>query len=85
MAGEKNRYSSIIKRIFQSKYKSGMREVEFKRSEFDMFAKGLNIVLPLNLGDIVYSFRYRVSLPESIQKTAGKFRNLDHGQSIKAD
>src|SRR5579864_5966420 len=72
MAGEKNRYSSIIEKIFQSKYKPGVREVEFERSEFDKFAKQLNIVLPLNLGDIIYSFRYRVALPKGIQDTAGK-------------
>ncbi len=72
MAGEKNRYSSIIESIFKSKHKRGMRELEFERAEFVKFAKELKIVLPLNLGDIVYSFRYRVALPESIQSTAGE-------------
>jgi hypothetical protein len=72
VAGEKNRYSSIIERIFKTKYKNGMKEVEFARSEFEKFAKDLSVVLPLNLGDIVYSFRYRASLPQSIQQTAGK-------------
>jgi hypothetical protein len=56
--------------IFKSKYKKGMREVEFARAEFETFSKSLDIVLPLNLGDIVYSFRYRAALPESIQGTA---------------
>ncbi len=32
MAGEKNRYSSIIERIFQSRHKPGTREVEFERA-----------------------------------------------------
>jgi hypothetical protein len=30
----------------------------------------LNVVLPKNLGDAIYSFRYRVSLPNSISGTA---------------
>ena len=58
--------------IFKSKYKKGMREVEFARTEFEAFSKSLKIVLPLNLGDIVYSFRYRSTLPNSIQVTANK-------------
>jgi hypothetical protein len=69
-AEKDNRYSALMASIFKSKYKRGMREVEFARAEFETFSKGLKIVLPLNLGDIVYSFRYRAALPESIQSTA---------------
>jgi hypothetical protein len=65
-----NRYSALMASIFKSKYKEGMREVEFARTEFEAFSKILEITLPLNLGDIVYSFRYRAALPESIQATA---------------
>ncbi len=65
-----NRYSALMASIFKNKYKKGMREVEFAREEFRTFAKELRIELPLNLGDIVYSFRYRAALPESIQGTA---------------
>jgi|SRR5947209_6967333 len=72
MAEEKsNRYSILIESIFKSKYKAGMRELEFKRTEFDKFAGDLKMVLPRNLGDIVYSFRYRAALPRAIQATAG--------------
>jgi hypothetical protein len=60
-----NRYSALMASIFKSKYKKGMREVEFARAEFESFSKGLKIALPLNLGDIVYSFRYRAALPGS--------------------
>jgi hypothetical protein len=67
-----NRYSALMASIFKSKYKKGMREVEFARAEFESFSKGLKIALPLNLGDIVYSFRYRAALPDSIQETAKK-------------
>lgn len=68
---ENNRYSALMERIFEAKYRPGMREVEFGRTEFNPHAKALKIVLPLNLGDIVYSFRYRAELPAKIQKTAG--------------
>src|SRR5205085_4025938 len=50
----------------------GMSEVDFERAEFEKHAKDLNITLRLNLGDLIYSFRYRVTLPESIQSTAGE-------------
>lgn len=66
-----NRYSALMEKIFEAKYRPGMREVEFERAEFNPHAEDLDIVLPLNLGDIVYSFRYRAELPATIQKTAG--------------
>jgi hypothetical protein len=68
----KNIYTSIIKKIFHSRHKRGMREVPFERGDIVKFGKKLKIDLPLNLGDLVYSFRYRAALPATIQKTAGK-------------
>jgi hypothetical protein len=65
-------YASIIEKIFQSKFKPGMREVDFEREDITTFAKKLRVRLPKNLGDLVYSFRYRRAFPESIQSTAGK-------------
>ena len=47
-----------------------MTEFEFERSELNSNAKKLNIELPDNLGDVIYSFRYRASLPNDIVKTA---------------
>jgi tRNA G10 N-methylase Trm11 len=67
-----NRYSAIIEKIFFSRYKEGMREVPFERREMETFAAKLKIKLPKNLGDLVYSFRYRALLPESIMTRAGK-------------
>jgi hypothetical protein len=66
----KNRYAAIIERIFASKFKEGMRELDFAREEIETVARQLRIKLPKNLGDLVYSFRYRANLPESIQKAA---------------
>jgi hypothetical protein len=65
-----NRYAQIIERIFFSHYSEGATEVCFERKEIEHVAQELNINLPKNLGDIVYSFRYRVMLPETIRAKA---------------
>lgn len=62
-----NRYAQIIERIFFNHYIAGATEVCFERKEIESVAQELHINLPKNLGDIVYSFRYRVALPESIR------------------
>lgn len=67
----KNRYEAIIERIFLSKFRRGMRQIDFEREEIVSVAQELGIALPKNLGDVVYSFRYRAQLPEKITSTAG--------------
>jgi len=47
-----------------------MRQVDFAREDIALFANKLNIDLPKNLGDLIYSFRYRISLPPSILEEA---------------
>jgi hypothetical protein len=65
----KNRYASLVESIFLSKYKDGAKEVCFRRDDFTPTAKKLHIKLPKNLGDVVYSIRYRMALPPAIAKT----------------
>ncbi|MDQ1557237.1 MAG: hypothetical protein QOD32_297 [Pyrinomonadaceae bacterium] len=65
-----NRYAQIIERIFFTHYTEGATEVCFERNEIEAVAQELHINLPKNLGDIVYSFRYRVTLPASIREKA---------------
>lgn len=60
-------YASIIEKIFESKFRPGMKEVDFEREDIVRFGKKLRIDLPKNLGDLIYSFRYRATFPESIQ------------------
>ena len=67
-----NRYTQIIERIFSAHYTPGSRAVEFARAEIETVAAELNVKLPKNLGDIVYTFRYRAALPESILSLAGE-------------
>lgn len=69
---EQNRYSKIIEHIFLSRYRSGAVEVPFEREDIVRIAKTLGIKLPKNLGDVVYSFRYRAPLPVSITTKAPK-------------
>ena len=68
----KNRYTAIFQRIFESRFKPGMTEVDFERHEMVATAKQLRITLPKNLGDVIYSFRYRAAWPESVIATAPK-------------
>src|SRR5438046_1149935 len=61
-----NRYSQIIEAIFFKHYSKKKREVSFSRTEIPEMASKLGIELPKNFGDILYSFRYRTTLPQSI-------------------
>ncbi|MDO7910009.1 endonuclease [Pseudomonas sp. 22-AL-CL-001] len=65
-----NRYAAIIENIFFTHYKPGEHEFQFARSEIIIVAAHLEIALPKNIGDLIYSFRYRYDLPPSILETA---------------
>jgi len=67
-----NRYERIIERIFLSRYTKGAREILFEREDIERVADELQIKLPKNLGDVIYSFRYRTHLPKSIRSKAPK-------------
>jgi hypothetical protein len=70
--GARTRYSRIIERIFLARYKAGDRSVLFERSDIEEAAAKLKIGVPKNLGDLIYSFRYRTPLPDSIASRAPK-------------
>ena len=65
-----NRYSRIIESIFFERYRSGDAVVPFSRDDISRAAERLGIPLPKNLGDVVYSFRHRNPLPDSIVSEA---------------
>lgn len=67
---DKNRYEELIEYIFAEKFREGITDFEFERQELVSAARMLKIALPKNLGDIIYSFRYRSYLPESIVRRA---------------
>lgn len=70
MVEPQNRYSKILERIFNSHHQQGMTAVDFTREEMVRVADELGIALPKNLGDLIYSFRFRVDIPASIAQTA---------------
>lgn len=65
-----NRYTRIIEAIFAKFYQDGMDKVPFSRSDIENAAKQLEIGLPKNIGNVLYSFRYRTVLPPSIVSKA---------------
>lgn len=65
-----NRYTQIIEHIFFSHCTEGAREVEWEREEIVSASDALGFPRPDNLGDVIYSFRYRTALPESIKAKA---------------
>ena len=69
MAKIPNRYGSLIEKIFLDRYQEGRIELNFARTDIEDAAEELNIKLPKNLGDVLYSFRFRAALPEKIVDT----------------
>jgi hypothetical protein len=64
-----NRYRVLIERIFFDHWTEGTNEFEFARIEIEAHAKEQGIALPKNLGDLIYSFRFRNPLPKKILET----------------
>lgn len=69
MAEEGSRYDALIESIFFDHYREGESEFEFARSELESAAETLGIDLPKNLGDVIYSYRFRKDLPDSVIAT----------------
>ncbi len=67
-----SRYDRLIEAIFLSNYSKGAVVVDFEREDIVRHAGKLKVTLPKNLGDVVYSFRYRKRLPDQITKRAPK-------------
>ena len=71
-----NRYAKLLERIFhgkhsfRGKHSAEKTRIEFARDEITEAAAALGLPLPKNLGDVIYTFRYRAPLPESIRATA---------------
>jgi hypothetical protein len=61
-----NRYKSLIQKIFLDRYRPGADRLEFERSDLSKAAQQLGMRLPKNLGDVIYSIRYRTEMPDAI-------------------
>ncbi|HEV7399793.1 MAG TPA: hypothetical protein VGN84_05940 [Solirubrobacterales bacterium] len=66
MGKKPSRYAQIIERVFFDNYTPRARTIRFSRAEFAAIAKDLGIKLPSNLGDVLYSYRYRNELPAKV-------------------
>ena len=64
------KYDEIITAIFFDRYVPGVTTIGFERDDLADKARQLGIPVPRNLGDIVYSYKYRKRLPERIIHTA---------------
>ena len=62
----------MIAHIFSLRHKKGSREFYFTREDIADAAQKLGIILPKNLGDIIYSVRYRTDMPANVIETQPK-------------
>ena len=69
MAAQQSRYAQIIETIFTDNYREGVTQIDFVREDIPKVAERLGIKLPLNLGDVIYSMKYRTALPATIVAT----------------
>jgi hypothetical protein len=65
-----SKYDKVIVKVFFSNYAEGSGSVSFDREELAIACKSLNFARIKNLGDIVYSYRFRKELPKEINETA---------------
>lgn len=64
-----NAYRAIVRDLFFNHYTPRMEEFTFERDEIRGSAEKIGEKTPKNLGDVVYTFRYRRALPDEILAT----------------
>lgn len=64
-----NAYRALIERIFFDRYSEGATSFEFERDDIPDTAEALGLSRPKNVGDVIYSLRYRTAMPTSILAT----------------
>jgi hypothetical protein len=63
-------YGRLIERLFLDRWRAGDDTVEFHRSDIETAAKDIGVSLPKNLGDLIYSYRFRRKMPAAIREKA---------------
>ena len=66
---KQNRYQKLIEKIFFDGFEENISVIPFERAQLESSADELKNTLPKNLGNVIYSMRYRASLPQSIIET----------------
>jgi len=68
-AKAQSRYHQLIEKIFFDGYVKGITEIPFQRKALKDAASALGIALPDNLGDVIYSIRFRTPMPAKVLAT----------------
>ncbi|MFZ0336463.1 MAG: hypothetical protein WAL45_00405 [Terracidiphilus sp.] len=71
-ADKSAQYAPIIVHVFRKYWARGTEEFEFHRDELVEAAEALGVGRPDNLGDVIYSFKFRRDLPTEILRSAPK-------------
>ena len=66
------KYERIIAHIFSEHYAAGGSGFSFPRAAINEAADALGLTRVSNVGDVIYTFRSRKSLPDSIRSTASE-------------
>ena len=69
MPAKQNRYAALVEKVFFDGYSKKKKNIPFHRKDIERAAEALDIKLPKNLGDVIYSIRYRSSLPGRVLQT----------------
>jgi hypothetical protein len=68
-SGTGNAYRAILERIFFERYAEGVDELCFDRDDIPAAAEALGLARPKNVGDVIYSIRYRTGLAPAVLAT----------------
>lgn len=64
-----NAYRAVLEAIFWDLYEDGATELLFDREDIPEAADSLGLARPKNIGDVIYSVRYRTGLAPSVLET----------------
>ncbi|MFA7236931.1 MAG: hypothetical protein WC058_08705 [Phycisphaeraceae bacterium] len=65
-------YTQVVTEIFRRRRKGNSFDIPFDRADISRVADELRLKIPKNLGDLIYTFRFRKDLPEEIRSVAPK-------------
>jgi len=63
-------YDMIIEAVFFAHFVEGGKEFYFNRMEIEETTKQIGVSVPKNIGDVIYTYRYRQKLPQRVLDSA---------------
>lgn len=70
MSDAGNLYEKLIEWVFDKYWSPGATEFVFSRDDIEEAVSALSVDRPKNIGDVLYSFRFRRPLPEAVRGRA---------------